>query len=179
MAKKTMMKKATKKRERNKTKVEVNEKDELLVFGKTLLGVAIFVGVMYLGILGLTSLGVFEAGYTKPSKDTTEISYTDIPIGTVFNRNEDAYYVLFDKTGNDKNTYIDTLASSLDLNLYKVDMSSEYNKKYASEEDNMDATNSTELRINGITLIKIKDGSIKDYVTGEDDIASYLKENKK
>ena len=75
MAKKGMqIKYKSKKRERNKNNVEVNKIDSVKSFSKTLIGVIIFLGVMYLCAFGMQKLGVFEAGYTTPSKEETKSS---------------------------------------------------------------------------------------------------------
>lgn len=181
MAKKTMMKKQVKKRERNKVKEEYKEKDIAVSFVKNLIGVCVFVGVVYAAIIGLKYLGVFEEGYKKPEAGATTISYKDILIGTVFNRPEETYYVLFDTFGNDtNNVYIEGLTNgSLNYSLYKVDMSDKYNKKYISDTSNTNPESVQDLKINGITLMKINNGKVAKYVTGSEDIESYLKENTK
>ena len=86
MAKNKMqIKYKTQKRVRNKDKKEETTEDTIKSFGYTLLGVFIFMGVCYLIVLGMKSLGVFDAGYTAPVKENTEFDYEFIPIGTVFN----------------------------------------------------------------------------------------------
>jgi len=92
----------------------------------------------------------------------------------VFN---DEYYVLFDNYENEytKSTYINYLIDKVDdIKVYKVDMSKKENAKYSAEEENSDAENATELKINGITLIKIKNGRIEDYISGKESIEEYL-----
>ena len=91
MAKKSMnMKVKSVKRERNKNKVERTSTDEVKTFIYTSVGVLAFIGVTYLGILGMEKLGVFDEGYVAPAKGETEIDHTFINIGTVFNR----WYIL-------------------------------------------------------------------------------------
>ena len=94
MAKRKMqMRYKSPKRERNKDKKEVTSEVQLKSFLINLISVLLFVWVVYLAILGLGKLGLFDAGYTKPTKDATEISYENILLGTVFNRTEKDYYV--------------------------------------------------------------------------------------
>ena len=164
------------KRERNKNVIEIDEKDDLQKFFITLAIVIGFVGIMYLGVLGLQKLGVFEEGYTKPTSDATTISDEEILIGSVFNRPEKNYYVLFDTlSDNNKNVYIEYLSSKdLDYRLYKVDMSISPNSKYVSDKSNTKAKTVTDLKINGITLIVINNGKISKYITGSDEIVGYL-----
>ena len=177
MAKSKMnLKYKTKKRERNKNKVEVNEKSELKSFIFTLLGILVFIALVYGGVLGLKALGVFDPGYTAPQKGTTEFSYEKILIGTVFNQSEKEYYVLFDTYGEGTNDqYVDKLVTKSDKKIYKVDMSNKANATHISTKGNEKADKSTELKINGITLIKIKSGKIAKYYEGLDKIEYALK----
>ena len=177
MAKKGMqIKYKSKKRERNKNNVEVNKIDSVKSFSKTLIGVIIFLGVMYLCAFGMQKLGVFEAGYTKPSKEETKIDYEYINVGTVFNRNESEYYVLFDnfENGYSSDSYVNYLLTKKKP-VYKVDMSKKENQSVKGKEANKKASNSNELSINDITLIKIKNGKIDKYIVGSEDIEEYLK----
>lgn len=165
------------KRERNKNIVS-NEQNEIKRFIYTTIGVLLFVGLVYLGIIGLEKLGLFEQGYTAPTKEETTIDYEFINIGTVFNRNEKSYYVLFDNYESDynKNVYIDKLISEQkSYKVYKVDMNKNMNAKYLSDSSNKKATSDSDLRINGLTLIKITNGKISKYLVGETEIKEYLK----
>ena len=63
MAKKNMqMRYKSKKRERNK--IEVTKQDEAKSILKTIAMVLVFLGVMYLMMMGLEKIGVFEKGYS-------------------------------------------------------------------------------------------------------------------
>ena len=131
MAKNKMqIKYKTQKRVRNKDKKEETTVDTIKSFGYTLLGVFVFMGVCYLMVLGMKSLGVFEAGYTAPVKGDTEFDYEFIPIGTVFNRSDKNYYVLFDNYESDftSDPYINSLLEDETIPVYKVDMSKNTNK---------------------------------------------------
>lgn len=180
MAKKSMnMKVKSVKRERNKNKVvERTAKDEAKSFAGTLIGVLVFLGVCYLGVLGMQALGVFDKGYTAPDKGETEISHEFISIGTVFNREIDTYYVLFDNYESDytKDAYINYLVDyELKDKVYKVDMNDLNYGKYKSEEANTKAQKVEDLKINDITLIKIVKGKNVKYITGSENIEAFLK----
>ena len=54
-------------------------------------------------------------------------------------------------------------------------MSKPENAKYLSKEENKDAKEVNDLKINGITLIKVSNGKIATYVSGIDKIEEYLK----
>ena len=178
MAKKSMqIKYKSKKRERNKNKEEETEVASIMSFGKTLLGVVIFLGLMYACSFGMQKLGVFEAGYTEPTKEETTFSYEYIPVSTVFTRSEKTYFVLFDnyKDNYSSDSYVNSLLSKSKIRSYKVDMSLKENQVVKSEKSNNKATKSSELQINDITLIKISNGRIADYIVGSEKIEEFLK----
>ena len=180
MAKKSMnMKVKSVKREKNKNKEpERTTKDEAKSFALTLVGVLVFLGLCYLGVLGMQALGVFDKGYTAPNKGETEISHEFISIGTVFNREIDTYYVLFDNYESEytKDAYINYLVDyELKEKVYKVDMNDLNNSKYKSEESNPKAQKVEDLKINDITLIKITKGKNVKYITGSENIEEFLK----
>ncbi len=178
MAKKGMnIKYKSRKRERNKYNPTMNTNDTLKSSLFVLVGVVVFLGVMYLCVFGMEKLGVFEAGYTAPVKETM-IDYDYINVGTVFTRSEKTYYVMFDDYSSSisYDMYIDTLLGKKEKErIYKVDMSKKENSRFASNKSNKKAENANELKINGITLIKITNGKIKDYIEGSANIESYLK----
>lgn len=178
MAKKSMnMKVKSVKREKKKV-VERTAKDEAKSFATTLIGVLVFLGVCYLGVLGMQALGVFDKGYVAPNKGQTEISHEFIGIETVFNRDIDTYYVLFDNYQSDytQDAYINYLVDyEVKEKVYKVDMNALNNSKYQSEEANTKAQKVEELKINDITLIKIQKGKNVEYITGSENIEEYLK----
>ena len=115
--------------------------------------------------------------FEEYSNSITEkkFSYEKIMIGNVFNRDEKNYLVLFDNYKNYKvNSYINNLIKNSDETVYKVDMSLSENASHISDESNKNATSSEELRINDVTLIKISKGKIVKYLTGSEEIESYL-----
>ena len=177
MAKKGMnIRYRSRKRERNKYKPELEDNNPVKSFLLTLISVLLFLGLMALMVWGMKKLGVFERGYTKPEKEETKIGYEYIPIGTVFNRAEKDYYVIFDdySTNYSKNIYVDALISDSSDTFYKVDMSIKENAKYKGETANKKATKVSELSINDITLIKISNGKITTYLVGNEEIEGYF-----
>ena len=179
MAKKSMnMRVKSVKRERNKNKVEVKDEANFKSFMYTSVGVLAFIGVTYLGILGMEKLGVFDPGYVAPTKGEVTIDKTFINIGTIFNRDTETYYVLFDDYKNNytQDVYVNYLIDAQkDIKVYKVDMSLEENQKYMSEEVNEKVQNVNELKINDITLMKVSKGKNVKYVIGSENIEEYLK----
>ena len=151
---------------------------EMASFVRTLLVVVISFLIVYLIVLILGKKGVFEAGYTKPEIKESTISYEDISAGSVFDMNENEYYVIFSKFNSKVyNIYIYNLLNtySKDTKIYKVNLSDGINKSIISETSNKKATKSSELAISTDTLIKIKNKKIVLYVEGEDEIGAELK----
>ena len=66
------------KRERNKNKIETKDEANFKSFMYTSVGVLAFIGVTYLGILGMEKIGVFDEGYVAPTKGEIEIDKTFI-----------------------------------------------------------------------------------------------------
>lgn len=166
------------KRDKNKNNFEREEYSEFNSVLKTTLVVLISVGILYLGVLGMNKLGVFEKGYTKPVKEETAIDYEFIDIGTIFNRDEKTYYVLFDNYESilTSDTYINNLIGKQnDHKVYKVNMSLQANAKYINENENTKVQDVKDLRINGITLMKVSNGKNVKYISGSDKIEEYLK----
>lgn len=174
--KKMNIKYKAQKRER-KQKVEVTTKDQAKSIIFTFVGVVLFLGLFYLGMLGLEKLGLFQKGYTAPNAKEIEVSTEYITIGNVFNKSNQVYYVLFDNYENNftSDSYVNALVDNISgTNVYKVDMSRPENAKFSSQKENKNATKSEELAINGVTLIKIKNGKIVKYVSGNENIEEYL-----
>lgn len=87
----------------------------------------------------------------------------------------DEYYVLFDDFSNLKNdSYVSYLTGKSDIKVYKVDLSKPENKVFKSEESNKNAKRASELKINDVTLIRIKNGKIVNYIESSDKIEEYL-----
>ena len=151
------------KRERKNKDEEQQKENEIKNTVKLICGVIIFIGLAYLLVLGMEKLGIFEAGYTAPEKEPAEVGYVYITGGMVFNRPEKTYYVLFDDFTNTftYDIYVDgLLQDQKDYRVYKVDMGKDGNGQYKSEESNQNPTNPSELKIKGVTLIKITNGKV-------------------
>lgn len=167
----------SRKRERNKYNPTLNTNDSIKNFGITLLSVVLFLGLMALMVFGMNKMGVFQRRYTAPSKEEVKIDYVNIPIGTVFNREEKEYYVLFDnyRSNITSDTYINELLNDSNIRVYKVDMNRSDNAKFKGQKANKKANKASDLSINDITLIKITNGRISSYLVGSEEIESYLK----
>ncbi len=112
---------------------------------------------------------------TTKSSVNLDAKYSNmIILSKVFSMPESEYKVLFYSNKNIK----DSLSKSIELydsnedniKLYKVNYDESINKSVLQNEDNKSATKADELKVKGVTLITIKEGTITSYITNYDDI---------
>lgn len=114
-----------------------------------------------------------DTASTENRNSTVEISDDKIILGKSLSMDGD-YYVIYYENGN--NT-IEEIVNNYngELSLYKVDMSSAFNKKYATDsESNKNPSKASEFLINGPTLIKVSDKKVVEYIEGEEEIRTIL-----
>lgn len=161
-------------------KIENNKLDgEILSFIKIALGVGVVVLIVFGATILMNKLGVFDEGYTKPERGEIIISYEDATVGTIFNRPDADYYVIFDDFTENPNQYLTSILFRYSneeetLPIYKVDMSNGFNTKYAGEQGNPSAQKVEDIKINGVTLIKIVNGKNVKYIEGTTNIENEL-----
>ena len=161
-------------------KIENNKLDgEILSFIKIALGVGVVVLIVFGATILMNKLGVFDEGYTKPERGEIIISYEDATVGTIFNRPNAEYYVIFDDFTENPNQYLTSILFRCSneeetLPIYKVDMSNGFNTKYAGEQGNPSAQKVEDIKINGVTLIKIVNGKNVKYIEGTTNIENEL-----
>lgn len=161
-------------------KIENNKLDgEIISFIKIAIGVGLVVLVVFGATILMNKLGVFDEEYTKPERGEIIISYEDATIGTIFNRPDTEYYVVFDNFTENPNQYLTSILfrySSIEdgLPIYRVDMSNGFNKKYSGEQGNPSAQKVEDVKINGVTLIKIVNGKNVKYIEGATNIENEL-----
>ena len=161
-------------------KIENNKLDgEILSFIKIALGVGVVVLIVFGATILMNKLGVFDEGYTKPERGEIIISYEDATVGTIFNRPDTEYYVIFDDFTENPNQYLTSILFRYSneeetLPIYKVDMSNGFNTKYAGEQGNPSAQKVEDIKINGVTLIKIVNGKNVKYIEGTTNIENEL-----
>lgn len=122
-----------------------------------------------------------DAKKIEESRETekADIQYEEILVGSTFNKSDDKYFVVYydksDESLNDVTSAISSYKAGEDaLPLYVVDMSDPLNKKYAADDSNTSADDASELRIDGVTLVRIKEGNLDKYLEGQDDVVEYL-----
>ena len=159
--------------------LSVREEQEIKNLILTIFIIALVFGLMYLFTAVILKRGLLSKGYTKVAAETPVVDYETATIGTVFDKYEEEYYVVFDEFSKKPNKYLDSILDAYNndeeaLRVYKVDMSYGINDQYKSTKSNKKASKSEDLRINGATLMKIKDGKNVLYLDDLDKIASEL-----
>ena len=172
---------ANRKQRRSKGKSEavIKEEQQIKNLILTIFILALIFGLMYLFTATILKKGLLSKGYTKPVVETPVIDYETSTIGTVFDKEENEYSVVFDEFSKNPNSYLATLLNLYNddedhLNVYKVDMSYGINDQYKSTKANKKVSKAEDLRINGITLMKIKKGKNVLYLNDLDKIANEL-----
>ena len=179
------MKKETKKKN---TKI-MNKKE---FYGKTtyseetkrVVKIAVTVVVILTLVYLLTALATGEIKLGSEKKEIKEptIQYEEIIAGEIMNRKEEEYYVMtFAFTDKNASKYIslkDTYSKEeKSLPVYLVDLDSAFNKKIIAEEAEKfteKPSKISDLKVNGATVLKIKNGKVVERVEGEEQIKALL-----
>lgn len=114
------------------------------------------------------------------NNESSVIQYDKILFGTLFTQNTNEYYVLAFPYSDDNKDIYDTFIRMYKekdkaLNFYTIDLDSDFNKQYISDTSNLNTNNMKELKVKDITLFKIKDSKISEYIEGNDQIVEELK----
>ena len=140
----------------------------------------IIILVIFGGMYGITVLILnHSTDMTYQKEENTTIQYREILAGTVFQKKDKEYFVLFYDANEDENNVYGDLLSDYEakddrLPIYYVDLGNSMNKSCISTESNEHANNAKELKINDSTLIRFKDQKIEDYVAGQEEIKNSL-----
>lgn len=152
------------------------ENEEVIKMIKVILGVVLVLVAFY--FLFAIYNGEISFG-NKEEKEPVEIQNEEILAGTVFNRVENEYYVMFyDFEGNYAYSCsaIYNLYSQKSGKMYLVDLGNNLNKGYiADNKDFVNADNISSLKVMEPTIIKVKDGKAVEVISGVDDVNSYGK----
>ena len=136
--------------------------------------VLLVAGIIIIVFAAFYFLTVFITGRSTTKTNTTTgetyISYSEIMAGRSFSMPENEYLVLYyDKSDSELLSTYSSIVSSYrskedHLTIYTVDMSDALNKTYISEEKNISPSNVSELKINGPTLIRFREGQVANFV---------------
>lgn len=135
--------------------------------------------VLVLIVYGISRVLIDEPDDTYIRNTTAGvIDYDMVSIGTMLNRNYDEYYVAIYDEEDPKAIYYSTIISLYADNddaikVYYCNLGNYLNQAYKAsegEQTNPDATSISELALGELTLIKVEDGEIAEYLEGLDAI---------
>lgn len=148
----------------------------------TVISVLLIIIVVYFAtaIFLTKEIGSNNSSENNSVQSGLSLSYENIIIaGKAFSQKEEKYMVIFfsEKDSSDSlKNYLSTYDNSQkELKLYKVNLDEAINSFVKSEENNSNATKSSELKINKNTLMTINNGAIVSYVDEESQIIEVLK----
>lgn len=156
--------------------------NEIKTFIIIVVVITILIGLIY----GLTEL-LKKDNNIEDAIVAGKINYDRVSIGTMLNRPYDEYYVIiYDSSSNEaiiNSTLISQYTSKSNednyLKIYFCDLGNKINNDfYNVNEDNVSNPNAKtieELDLGDLTLIKVKNGKIVNYVEGYDKIEKILK----
>ena len=170
-----MKKKEVIKKEESKKIEDVNNSPSVKGIIRTFIIVALVFGFFYL----LTYILVGDFGTKEDTKEETTIQYDEILAGSSFSMNTSKYLVVYcdfdDEDASKVLNAIYTYESKEDaLKVYTVDLGNALNKNSVADTSNKNPKDSTELAINGTTIIRFRDGMVREYIEGTDKVVDYL-----
>ena len=170
-----MKKKEVIKKEKSKKIEDVNNSPSVKGIIRTFIIVALVFGFFYL----LTYILVGDFGTKKDTKEETTIQYDEILAGSSFSMNTSKYLVVYyDFDADDASEILSAIytyeAKSDALKVYTVDLGNALNKNSVSEKSKKNPKDATELAINGPTIIRFRDGMVREYIEGKDKVVNYL-----
>lgn len=141
------------------TKYESEDTKEV----KNLIFIVLGIVIIIAGLYFLTARSL-----NKKDNTITEFDYTTCTVGMMFNRPYKEYYVFLYSADNENASKFKSLTSTYSkkedsLKIYTVDLNSNLDNKYLSEESNNNPTNPSEVKIKDSALILIKDGKVSNY----------------
>ena len=151
---------------------------------KSLVKISVVVIIVLAAVYFLTALatGEIKLGNSSNKEEEVTIQYEEILAGQVLNRKDKEYYVLlFEFSNENAGRYItlkDNYAQTTDaLPLYLVDLEKGFNQKIVAEEDEKYSekpSNIQDLKVNGTTLLKVKNGKVTDRIETDDLVKEFL-----
>ena len=181
MSKKQIVKNM-KKNEKENSKNE--EKDGFYKFVTTITGILLILIGCYLviGIFITKQISFNKDKDAKEEKNEAVIDNSTITAGQIFDKKDSSYYVVIydvDSKFTNIGTFISMYSSNSNaLPIYTVDSANKLNSNFITEgESNKNPTSYDDLKIKAPTLIKIQNGSVSDYIEGEENIKAILKNN--
>ena len=147
----------------------------------TLVGIILLIFCVFYWITVLITNKDKAQDNKEEAPTEASISYDRIVLGRSFSMSDSSYYVLYydmkdDDISSTYSSLVSTYRGKSDTQpLYVVNMGDALNSQAVADSSNKSATNASELKINGPTLIKFTEGKIETYIEGEEAITSALK----
>ena len=159
---------------KNEKDVESNKVYDTKGFIKLLLIILGIVLVLYLVI----SIFITKDFFLLNKDDEINSNYSALPntiyTADTFTQTDKEYYVFFYDKEDPQYTTVNTRLSNKKDKVYLVDINT-LSSDQVSDKGNKNAKTHTELKINGLTIIKIEDGKNTAYLEGKDQILAHFK----
>ncbi len=144
--------------------------------------ILVVICALVIGLYFLSKSLVDKRNNNETNNNTNvTIDYDLTSVGTIFNRPYNEYYVVVYDGTDDDAMYYSTLITKYKkkdnaLKVYYCDLNNELNKPYKSENEkgNKNASSVKDLSFGKVTLIKIKNGSILEYIEDIEKIKKIL-----
>lgn len=176
MNKKQMLKEQKRlKEERKQTEKLFNDDKEVYNVFKIGLGVLVFIGLAFV-IINIAN-GTWNI-FNKKNNNVTEIDSKMVMAGTMFNKEDNEYYVLAYDMNDDKNDFYGVIIDNYHGNkeLYLLNLASGFNKDFIGEKAVI-SDNLSKLKFHGSTLLLIKKDKIVKSYQIEEEIINILNNN--
>lgn len=158
-----------------KNKKTLTEEQETIRKFLIILGVLV---VLIVGVYFLSKIIVSKNESSNNEVTDVKIDYTIVEVGTILNRPYNEYYVMvYDSTSPNAAYYASLISNnSEDIKIYFCDLDNGLNKSYASGEKtgNKNAKSVNEFSFGEVTLIKVKNGKVAEYIENLQTISKIL-----
>jgi hypothetical protein len=146
--------------------LESNEYRKLIIL-------IVIIAIVFLVFYGLTKMFTKENhdDIFKNDLNASEIQYKEIIIGNMFDI-DGHYYVLLMEKDDMYKEYFNSYVSNIN-NLYTVDLSSAFNKKYLSDKYSYDED---DFKVKGTVLVEIENHKITNHFESKEEILKKLEE---
>lgn len=147
-------------------KININRKNEDLSEIKTLIIITVVIVIIAVGLYFLTEFALNKKN--KPTITEPAISYSETIIGEMFDKPDHEYYIFAYSSDDDNAGQYQALISTYQakevaLPLYYIDLSKKFNSGALNEIVNKKPTKASEVAINEVALILIKNGKVTKY----------------
>lgn len=153
--------------------VTVNNDNEMIKLFKITLAILAIVAVFF-----IVTYVVTKQKPEKKEETPTEIQYTEILVGEIWNKGG-AYYVLAGKEDDQFLTLYDSYLSeyqekNTEASYYLINLDNVFNRQYIAETSNLYTKNPADIRFKESTLLKINNGKVVGAYEGKDQIVAHL-----